>query len=90
MTSRFVMKGMIGFYIFLFFLYGGILQNTRATDFFSELGKLAGRKLRGGPAQTAVVSSALVGSVTGSAIANVAITGGNGGQRNSRPCAWRG
>lgn len=62
-------------YIFLFFLYGGVLQNTRALEFFSELGKLAGRKLRGGPAQTAVVSSALVGMVTGSAIANVAITG---------------
>ena len=62
-------------YIFLFFLFGGILQNSGAIDFFSTLGSLAGRKLKGGPAQTAVVSSALVGSVTGSALANVAITG---------------
>jgi len=62
-------------YIFLFFLFGGILQKSGAIEFFSSLGKLAGRKLKGGPAQTAVVSSALVGSVTGSALANVAITG---------------
>lgn len=62
-------------YIFLFFLFGGILQNSGAIDFFTSLGNLAGRKLKGGPAQTAVVSSALVGSVTGSAVANVAITG---------------
>ncbi|MBW1766886.1 MAG: TRAP transporter fused permease subunit [Deltaproteobacteria bacterium] len=62
-------------YIFLFFLFGGILQNSGAIDFFTSLGNLAGRKLRGGPAQTAVVSSALIGSVTGSAVANVAITG---------------
>ena len=62
-------------YIFLFFLFGGILQKSGAIEFFSNLGKLAGRKLKGGPAQTAVVSSALVGSVTGSALANVAITG---------------
>ena len=62
-------------YIFLFFLFGGILQKSGAMEFFSSLGKLAGRKLKGGPAQTAVVSSALVGSVTGSALANVAITG---------------
>lgn len=62
-------------YIFLFFLFGGILQKSGAIAFFTSLGKLAGRKLRGGPAQTAVVSSAFVGSVTGSAVANVAITG---------------
>lgn len=62
-------------YIFLFFLFGGILQTSGAMDFFTLLGKWAGQKLRGGPAQTAVVSSALVGSVTGSAVANVAITG---------------
>lgn len=62
-------------YIFLFFLFGGILQASQAMEFFLALGKLVGRKLRGGAAQTAVVSSALVGSVTGSAVANVAITG---------------
>ena len=62
-------------FIFLFILFGGILQVSGATDFFLELGKAAGRKLKGGPAQTAVVSSLLVGSVTGSAMANVGITG---------------
>ena len=62
-------------YIFLFILFGGVLQVSGAIDFFMELGKAVGRKLRGGPAQTAVVSSLLVGSVTGSAMANVGITG---------------
>lgn len=62
-------------FIFLFILFGGILQVSGAIDFFLELGKAVGRKLRGGPAQAAVVSSLLVGSVTGSAMANVGITG---------------
>jgi TRAP transporter 4TM/12TM fusion protein len=62
-------------FIFLFILMGGLLEVCGATDFFIELGKAAGKKLRGGPAQTAVISSCLVGSVTGSAMANVAITG---------------
>ena len=62
-------------YIFLFMVFGSLLQVTGASEFFLELGKVAGKKLRGGPAQTAVVSSLLVGTVTGSAMANVGITG---------------
>lgn len=62
-------------YIFLFVLFGGLLGASGATRFFLEVGKIVGRKLAGGPAMTAVVSSALVGTVTGSGAANVAITG---------------
>jgi TRAP transporter 4TM/12TM fusion protein len=62
-------------YIFLFILFGGILQASGAMEFFLQLGKLAGRKLAGGPALTAVISSGLVGMVSGSAVANVGITG---------------
>jgi TRAP transporter 4TM/12TM fusion protein len=62
-------------YIFLFFVFGGILERSAALQFFESLGKLAGRKLRGGPAQTAVIASTLVGMVTGSAMANVAVVG---------------
>lgn len=62
-------------YIFLFFLFGGLLRASGAIDFFMTLGKMAGQKLRGGPAQTAVIASMMVGSVTGSPMANVAITG---------------
>ena len=62
-------------YIFLFILFGGILQASGAMEFFLQLGKLAGRRLAGGPALTAVISSGLVGMVSGSAVANVGITG---------------
>ena len=61
--------------IFLFVFFGNLLQVTGATGFFMEMGKLAGRKLRGGPAHTAVISSGFVGSVAGSVLANIAITG---------------
>ncbi|MFC1846429.1 TRAP transporter permease, partial [Chloroflexota bacterium] len=62
-------------FIFLFIVFGGVLQATGATKFFIELGKLVGRWLRGGPGIMAVVSSAAVGSVTGNIAANIAITG---------------
>lgn len=62
-------------YVFLFVLFGGILQATGATKFFSELGTLAGSRLRSGPAMTSIMSSAAVGSITGSVAANIAITG---------------
>lgn len=62
-------------FVFLFVVFGSLLQITRLNDLFFELGKAAGRVLAGGPAQTAVISSGLVGMVTGAAVANVTITG---------------
>ncbi len=62
-------------YIFLFVLFGGLLGATGAARFFNQVGALAGSKMAGGPAITAVISSALMGSVTGSVMANVATTG---------------
>ncbi|MBA7615818.1 hypothetical protein ES703_23104 [subsurface metagenome] len=62
-------------YVFLFILFGGLLVSTGATRFFMEVGKLVGSRVRSGPGLSAVVSSALVGSVTGSVAANIAITG---------------
>ena len=61
--------------VFLFVVFGSLLGVIKINDFFHEAGKLAGRKLQGGPGQTAVVSSSLVGMVTGAAVANVAIVG---------------
>ena len=61
--------------IFLFVVFGSLLSIIKITDFLYEMGKVVGRVLEGGPAQTAVVSSSLVGMVTGAAVANVAITG---------------
>ncbi|MFH1490263.1 MAG: TRAP transporter fused permease subunit [Pseudomonadota bacterium] len=62
-------------YIFLFVLFGGILNATGAARFFTQLGSMAAKKMAGGPAITAIVSSALMGSINGSAMANVATTG---------------
>lgn len=61
--------------IFLFILYGVILELTRAREFFTMLGLLVGRKIRGGAAQTSVVASGLVGMISGSPAANIVITG---------------
>ncbi|MFC2002978.1 TRAP transporter permease [Chloroflexota bacterium] len=61
--------------IFLYLVFGGLLQATGAPHFFLQLGRLVGRRMRGGGAMTAVISSALVGMVTGIPTANVAITG---------------
>lgn len=62
-------------YIFLFVVFGALFAVSGATRFFIQIGKLLGTKLRGGPGLTAVVSSALVGMVTGSVTANIVTTG---------------
>ncbi|PLX36927.1 MAG: C4-dicarboxylate ABC transporter [Hyphomicrobiales bacterium] len=61
--------------IFLFVVFGALLGVIRVNDFFLEAGKIAGRAFRGGPGQTAVVSSGFIGMISGAAVANVAITG---------------
>ena len=62
-------------YIFLFVVFGSVLGVTGASTFFNQVGYLAGRRMAGGPAISSVISSALMGSITGSAMANVATTG---------------
>ena len=61
--------------VFLFVVFGSLLSVIKINDLFFELGKGVGRYFSGGPGQTAVISSSLVGTVTGAAVANVAITG---------------
>lgn len=62
-------------YIFLFVLFGALLQALGGTKFFMLLARLVAGRVQGGPGMMSVVSSSLVGSITGSAAANVAITG---------------
>lgn len=62
-------------YIFLFVLFGGLLQALGGTRFFMLVARLVAGRMQGGPGMMAVVSSSVVGSITGSAAANVAITG---------------
>ncbi|MCP1337164.1 TRAP transporter permease [Futiania mangrovi] len=61
--------------IFLFVVFGALFAVLGIDDFLSEVGKIVGRRVRSGPAQTAVVSSSLVGMITGASVANVAVTG---------------
>ena len=51
------------------------MEVIKLDDFFNEAGKIPGRFLEGGPGQTAVISSSLVGMVSGASVANVVITG---------------
>jgi TRAP transporter 4TM/12TM fusion protein len=61
--------------LFLFLVFGQFLVRSGASDFFSDLClSFLGRR-PGGGAKASVASSLIVGSVTGSAAANVAITG---------------
>ncbi len=61
--------------VILFIIFGAFLTVSGAGSFFIDLATgLTGRSV-GGPAKAAVVSSSLMGTVSGSAVANVATTG---------------
>lgn len=62
-------------FIFLFVLFGAILNITGAGDFFVNLAYAIAGRIAGGPAQAAIVSSMLMGTINGSGAANVASTG---------------
>jgi TRAP transporter 4TM/12TM fusion protein len=61
--------------VLAFLLFGELLNASRGTRFFTDIAMLAMGRFRGGPAKMAVVGSALFGSVSGSAVANVVATG---------------
>lgn len=62
-------------FIFLFILFGAFLARSGMGQFFNDLAlALAGHR-QGGPAKVAVVSSAFMGSINGSAVGNVVSTG---------------
>ncbi|MCQ4348081.1 TRAP transporter permease [Pseudomonas stutzeri] len=62
-------------YIFLFILFGAFLEQAGMIRLFTDFAMgLFGHKL-GGPAKVSVFSSALMGTITGSGVANVVTTG---------------
>ncbi|KZM51308.1 C4-dicarboxylate ABC transporter [Labrenzia sp. OB1] len=61
--------------IFLFVLFGSLLEKAGAGNYFIKLAFALLGHLRGGPAKAAVVASALSGLYSGSSIANVVTTG---------------
>lgn len=61
--------------ITLFMIFGGFLVVSGASDFIIELSKVVAGRIKGGAGFVAVISSALTGTISGSAIANTASTG---------------
>jgi len=67
--------GVAASYIFLFILFGEIMNRCGMGKFFNDIAlALAGGSM-GGPAKVAVIASGFLGSINGSAIANVVTTG---------------
>ncbi len=62
-------------YVFPFVLFGSFLEATGATAFVVDFSQRVFRRSTGGPAKVAVLSSAMMGSLSGSAVANTATTG---------------
>ena len=62
-------------YVFLFVLFGTTLDGTGATGYVLDAARRFFRKRAGGAAKVAVVSSGMMGSLSGSAVANTATTG---------------
>src|SRR5690606_8887062 len=67
--------GVSATFIFLFILFSAYLEKTGLGKFFIDLANAIAGWARGGPAKVAVISSALMGTVSGSSVANVAGTG---------------
>ncbi len=62
-------------FVFLFVLFGSLLDKAGAGNYFIQVAFAFLGHMRGGPAKAAVVSSGLTGLISGSSIANVVTTG---------------
>ncbi|WP_280568829.1 TRAP transporter permease [Chromohalobacter sp. 296-RDG] len=78
----FITEGLLGTaigvsasYIILFILFGAFLGKSGLGQLFNDLALAVAGHTRGGPAKVAVIASGFLGSINGSAIANVVTTG---------------
>ena len=62
-------------FVYLFVLFGSLLEASGGGALLIGLASRVAARLRGAPAMTATVASALMGSLSGSAVANVVTTG---------------
>ncbi|MFN7051500.1 MAG: TRAP transporter permease, partial [Gemmobacter sp.] len=62
-------------YIFLFILFGAFLEKAGMIRLFTDVSLAAVGHMTGGPAKVAVLSSGLMGTISGSGVANVVTTG---------------
>ncbi len=70
-----VALGVSSSFVFLFVLFGAMLEKAGAGNYFIKMAFALLGHMRGGPAKAAVVASAATGLISGSSIANVATTG---------------
>lgn len=70
-----LVTGVSATFIFMFILFGSFLSSTGTANFFNDFSMALTGHLKGGPAKIAVMSSALMGTISGSTSANVATTG---------------
>ena len=62
-------------FVFLFVLFGSLLDKAGAGRYFLDLAFAMVGKYRGGPAKAAILASGMTGAISGSSIANVVTTG---------------
>lgn len=62
-------------YILIFIIFAAFVMNSGAGNFFRDLATIALGRVRGGAGKVAVVASSLMGTLTGSSLANVASIG---------------
>ena len=62
-------------YIFLFILFGCVMQKCGMGQFFNDIALALAGHTKGGPAKVSVIASGFLGSINGSAVANVVTTG---------------
>lgn len=62
-------------YIFLFILFGAVMSKCGMGQFFNDIALALAGHTKGGPAKVSVIASGFLGSINGSAVANVVTTG---------------
>jgi TRAP transporter 4TM/12TM fusion protein len=67
--------GVSATFVFMFILFGAILDKTGVGKFFIDLAYGLTGSFKSGPAMTAVVASGFMGSISGSSVANTVTTG---------------
>ncbi len=61
--------------VFIFIIFGVLLEGTGAGDTLLKFAFLATRRTRGGPAHAAILASSMFGTMSGSTVANIVGTG---------------
>ncbi len=61
--------------VFIFIIFGTLLEGTGAGDTLLKFAFLATRRTRGGPAHAAILASSMFGTMSGSTVANIVGTG---------------